>query len=66
MRPRQASTVSTALIVGSSLPEWPTMSALAKFTTMTSKLAVFDGLHHGVGDSGGAHFWFQIVSRDLL
>src|SRR5437899_1556143 len=34
MRPRQASTVSTALIVGWSLPEWPTMSALAKLTTV--------------------------------
>ena len=37
MRPRQASTASTARTVGSILPEWPTMSALAKFMTMTSK-----------------------------
>ena len=36
--PRQASTVSTALTVGSIFTEWPTMSALAKFTIITSKV----------------------------
>src|SRR5258708_32650866 len=38
MRPGQASTVSMALMVGSILPEWPTMSAFAKFTINTSKV----------------------------
>jgi len=28
--------------------------------------AVFNSFDHRVGDAGGAHFWFQIVSRDFL
>src|SRR5712691_8465478 len=36
--PRQESTVSTAFTVGSILPEWPTMSALAKLTIITSNV----------------------------
>jgi hypothetical protein len=36
--PKPASTVSTAFTVGSILPECPTISALAKFTIITSNL----------------------------
>ena len=34
--PTQVSTVSTALTAASKTPVWPTMSQLAKFSTMTS------------------------------
>ena len=55
MRPRQASTASTARTVGSILPEWPTMSALAKFITITSKSRLLDGVDHDARDAFRAH-----------
>src|SRR5690606_5306982 len=36
MRPRQASTTSTALMAAARMPVWPTMSPLAKLQTMAS------------------------------
>ena len=45
----------------SSLPEWPTMSALAKFMIMASNSPFSMALNHGVGNARGGHFGLQVV-----
>ena len=65
MRPRHASTASTARTVGSILPECPTISAFAKFITITSKSFLPMASSTTFGDALRAHLRLQIVSRDL-
>ncbi len=48
------------------MPEWPTISALAKLTMMTSKAVVADGFDDGVGDAWGGHLGGEIVGGNLL
>ena len=52
MRPMQLSMVSMAVIAGGSMPVWPTMSGLAKFTSMkrAARVDALQRAHHAVGD----------------
>ena len=65
IRPRQMSSVSTAAIVASSRPVWPTMSALAKLQ-MTTWCRPPRCRRRAVGDARRAHLRHQVVGRHLL
>ena len=65
MRPRPVSTVSTALIAAGRLPVWPTMSGLAKFSTIRSYFPEPIACDRLVRQLGRGHFRLQVVGRDL-
>ena len=66
IRPRQSSSVSTALTVASMLPVWPTMSAFAKLQMTTWCRREREVGDEVVGDPRRAHLGHQVVGRDLL
>ena len=65
IRPTQTSTCSTALTAAASTPVWPTMSPLAKLTTIRSYSVAVDPPHDLVGDPVRAHLRLLVVGADL-
>jgi len=61
MRPRPASTASTALMAASSLPVVADHVGVGVIHDDGVRIRLFDGLHDGVGNSFGGHFGLEVV-----
>ncbi len=65
MRPRQASTVSTALIAGFKFAGMADHVGVREIHDDGVEIAFANGVGDGIGDACGAHFRLQVVGGDF-